>query len=175
MLRQTYVLAGCALALAIALSPIHAQVVAHQGVDTEKPVEFTSPMVLELPFKKAAKFPEGTGQAFDDLSKFVCDDTLVTRLSAKKVRASAKRGDRYAFDGTIFVRRSHDRRVSLTLEILVGPDQLAIATKAGIDAEENSSRIFNLQLSLTPDGSAKLARNPEASVLRLTVKVEDND
>lgn len=162
------------LALALFGAPAQAQVVARQGEETNKPTEFASPMVLELPFAKVIKFAEGTGKAFDDLTKFVCDDTTITRLFVKKVRASAKRGDRYAFNGNVFVRRSHDRLVTLTLDILVGSDVLASATKSNINAEENTSRQFNLQLNLNPEQTAILAANSETAVLRINVKVEDN-
>lgn len=168
---------GCVLwALALWAVPTYAQVVARQGgEEAEKVTEFVSPMVLELPFAVTAALPEGAAKSFENLSKFVCDDTLLTRLTAKRVRASAKRGDRYVIDGTVFVRRSHDRLVSLTLELLVGEERVAMAVKEKINAEENTSRTFSLQLSLSPTGTAKLAENPDSAVLKVTVNVKDND
>lgn len=126
-------------------STARAQVVAKQGAVKEEAV-FKSPMVLELPFAMLRRLDQGEGTPFKGLETYVCDDTRLTRLLATRTRASERKGDVYTFDGAVAVGNSHDRWVTIDLELVLSDSVLAKAQVVDLDAEEDKERDFQLKL-----------------------------
>lgn len=152
-----------------------AQVVAKQGEVQEK-VVFKSPMVLELPFAKVRGLDQGEGTPFKGLETYVCDDTRLTRLVVTRTRASERKGDVYTFDGTVAVGNSHDRWVTIDLDLVLLDAVLAKASVVDLDAEEEKERDFQLKLEVPAEATARLfAAEGQGAQFRLKVSVQDNN
>lgn len=169
-----------ALALLIAsvlAVPSTAQVVARQGTTSQnQPEEFTSPMVLELPLKDLVNLSFDTGRDFKEVSRFYCDDTSIKRLLLTKKRGSRKSGATvFDLKGSIGVRPSHDRLAALRFDLVNGEKSFGSSRIAGINAEEGKVRVFNSEISLSPQVYEALFSPPESALLRVTLTVVDND
>jgi hypothetical protein len=152
-----------------------AQINARQGVPAEEPPEFTSPMILELPFAQVLRLDEGFGTTFPDVNKFVCDDVNIDRLLVTKVQSSAKKGDRFALEGSVTVRESHDKTVNLDFEIYLKNKKLIAGWTLILDAEEKRTSPFKVQILVPAAAIAQLKDDPKSAVLKVTVKVAEED
>ena len=171
------------LAMVAFCLPCHAQVTARQGAADSAPNrEFTSPMVLEVPFvpetweKERLNSTNSVRRSISqgrrlDLSGYECDKVVVN--SVIFVRSKPRNGVvRYWVEAETYTRPGIDKLVTVTFEILQDPagQPEAAATVRDIDAEEKKLRAGVAEL-LVPE--TVLATSPPPT-LRITVSVRDN-
>lgn len=152
------------------------QVDARQGdPKEERPNDFTSPMVLELPLPNLSELEDREAHRFGDgIKEYYCDDVAIHELRLKRDRRRPKRGGaRIFFDlrGKLYVRPSHDREVTLTLALVQGENSLAETVIEDIEAEEKKYKSFKSRLDpRESDLDAAFATEPEP-LLRITMWV----
>ena len=125
-----------------------AQVTATQGAtaaETGKRTEFTSPMVLDIPFPDFRELPPGKDWITAAAREYSCDGVSLESLTvvpgrARKVWLLDGRGKErvveYMLQTKIRVQPSRDRTVGLRAELRHGDRTLASTTFHDIDAEE---------------------------------------
>lgn len=131
-------------------------------------------MILELPFEDAVQLEEGATFRLKGVGAFVCEDTMLARLSVKKTRASVKRGDTYKFEGTLTVRPSQDRFVVLELTIQLDGKAVSPEGRVRSHVEESNSAVFATEVNLTPEQTALLAAGAGSAKLKLRMAVAED-
>jgi hypothetical protein len=170
------VLSGWALAHAAAAG-LEAQVTARQGDAAASPQqEFQSPMILDLPLHDLRSLPIGTGFTFKEVTKFYCEDVVLSQLVIAKNKDRGKPpGLRLEIRGSVSVRPSYDRWTHLRFELLRGETQIASTVIFRLSTEEGLTTPFRTELKLDAEQVERLYAPGETPVsLRVTVTVADN-
>jgi hypothetical protein len=158
-------------------SSLEAQVTARQGDPAASPQqEFRSPMILDLPLYDLRSLPNGTGFTFKEVTKFYCEDVVLSQLVVAKNKDRGRPpGLRLEIRGMASVRRSYDRWTQLRFELLRGEERIAFVSMPRLSTEEGQTTPFHTEIMLTAQQAERLF-SPGESVpnLRVTVTVVDN-
>lgn len=170
--------AATLLCLLFVGSAVQAQVVARQGETQESPLQdFKSPMILDLPLKDLPVLPFNSGKDFKEVRKYYCDDVVLSQLVVVKKKDSRRGqppGVRMEIRGTVSVRQSHDRLVTLRFDVVKGEERFATAQVSHVNAEEGETTPFTAGLRLAAEEIERLFAEGEPAVLRVTMAVADN-
>ena len=165
------------LILAHSLS-LHAQVTARQGDPSESAArEFKSPMILDLPLKDFQRLTSGSGKDIKEVQKYYCDDLTISRLVITKKEESHRgkpSGLHLEIDGSLYVRPSYDRLVTLRFDAVKGEDRLATIQVSDISVGEGRTKGFKADLYVHPAALDRLFAEGMPALLRVVVTVQDN-
>ena len=161
------------LLLALAATPVLAQVTAKQGeARTESRQRFRSPMVLEVPAGALLALERGDSWSFPEVGNYLCEDAWLRDVQIKRTRA--RQGElEYEVEGFILVADSYDREAAVRFEFLDGERVAGGGHKDRIDAEEQKTTRFWFKMNLTADAASAL-RSSSAPTLRLTLELLQN-
>jgi hypothetical protein len=163
------------LVLSLLLTPLMGQSIAQQGTAADlKPNGFTSPMVVELPLDRL-KVPEpGDVYPFTDQDKFVCEDVSIPLILVQKSIGWSKQV-KLTIRTTVYVRPSHDRKVTLRYTLVGGDGKLgpmpSLVTDQEISAKERKHRSDSSTLELTQEAFDNLFKGEGHPKLKLVMTV----
>lgn len=155
------------------------QVAARQGdPKEERPNDFTSPMILELPLPDLSALDEKHVERYrDEIRDYFCDDVSIRELRLQRRRAKGEGPDKRVFfrvRGDLFVRPSRDRRVSLKLGVVRGDATLAELEIENLDAEEKKRTGFKGSFWLREAELEEAFASAPAPVLRVSLWVRED-
>ena len=135
---------------------------------------FESPMVLETPFTRIDRLPKRGSVVLSDLSEFWCEDARLLAVSVQKTQENSKT-TRFRISGFVFVRPSFDRTAHLSVDLVAGEQAVARGADRKIDAEEEKSTPFKVDLDV-PAGSLARLREAGEDEARIVFRLvlEDN-
>ncbi len=156
-----------------------AQVEARQGDSKEeRPNDFTSPMVLELPLSDLSALAGGELVEYqDEIREFFCDDVALRhfQIERQKTRGSdATAQVTFRIRGTLYVRPSHDREVALDITIGKGEDVVAETRLTEIEAEEKKRKAFKQRFVVPQRRLLEAFSSDPTPTLRITMWVRDD-
>lgn len=130
-----------------------AQVVAEQGAP---PADFHSPMILTVRFRDLSSVVPNS--RFDiGFGDYWVDDVQLRRLTVR--RSPDRKGlIQLAFEGSVYVRQSHDREVVAKFELLADGATIATWSTDRFDAEERKTSAFRFAGTLPADSTPNQMR-----------------
>ena len=130
-------------------------------------VALDQPLRLSIPISSVVS--ETGGSLWESFRNVVVADTSLRTLT---IEPKWRRGGGLRLDVTseLYVRPSHDKRVSLQLELMAGDRLIARDTLTSIDAEEKRSKEVKSRFEIGAGGVAAL-RAAERPELRITMTV----
>jgi len=159
------------LLLGFLLTPLMAQVTARQGTSADvKQSAFTSPLVIELPLDRLKTPEPGDTYPFTDQDKFVCDDVSIPLILLRKSIGFSKQV-KLNLQTTVFVRPSHDRKVTLRYTLLSGDGTPGPTTEQEISAKEKKHRSDSSTLELSQEAFDNLFKGDAHPRLKLVMTV----
>ena len=161
------------LLLLAASAPLGAQIQARQGVPGPDPARrFTSPMILDVPAEALQALKSRGTWRVPEVDQYQCEHVTITNLAVRKF--VGRKGDVHLqITGKVVVADSFDRYVALRFDIVDQSNVLGSASKAEIDAEEESTTPFRIDLPLQGPPAQQFAASPDLG-LRLTVTLGRN-
>ena len=158
------------LLLLAASAPLGAQIEARQGVPGIDPAKkFRSPMILDIPAEALRTLPSRGSWKVPDVDQYVCEHVTITHLTVRK--SVSRKGDvRLQITGKVVVANSFDRYVALRFDVVDQDAVLGSVSKAEIDAEEETTTPFRVELALQGPPAQRFAASPDLD-LRLTVSL----
>jgi hypothetical protein len=137
-------------------------------------VDVAQPLKVELdirPEPESARKKRATLWRSGRLSRYYCDDTVISHLQLEKVTHP---GDvTLVWRIFITVRRSYDRLVDLQLQLMEGDRVVAESRDRAIDAEEGKTRDLKFHMRLRPEVFEQLFSAGAAPRLRMTMTVRE--
>lgn len=156
-----------------------AQVEVRQGdAGEERPNDFTSPMVLELPLPDLSAMSDGAIQQYqDEIRDYFCDDVALRHIQIERRKTTGPEASAqvtFRIRGTLFVRSSHDREVTLEVSIEKDGEPLIETEIREIEAEEKKSKAFKRQFVVPQSRLGTAFSSDPAPVLKITMWVRDD-
>lgn len=158
---------------------VTAQVEARQGdAKEERPHDFTSPMVLELPLADLSALADGEIVAYqEEIREYFCDDVALRHLQIERQKTRGSNTSSqvtFRIRGTLYVRPSHDREVALDISINKGDEIVAETRLAEIEAEEKKRRAFQRRFVVSQSRLVQAFSSDPPPTLRITMWVRDD-
>ena len=161
------------LLLLAASAPLGAQIQARQGVPGIDPArKFRSPMILDVPAEALRTLPSRGTWKVPEVDQYHCEHVTIHDLAVRK--SVSRKGDvRLQISGRVVVANSFDRYVTLGFDVVDQGKVLGSVSKGEIDAEEETTTPFRLELRLEGLPAQQFAASPDLD-LRLTVTLRGN-
>jgi hypothetical protein len=121
------------------------------------------------------EFPAGS-QPGEELRDYICDDVRIESLSTRW-KLQRREGRKYYFLETeieVFTRKSHDRLVDVTVELVGDGKVLLRYMIPTIDAEEEEHRKATGRSERISADQFKRTTDLDGLIRRFTVQVKDN-
>lgn len=174
MMRQFEIFA---LLLLLAAPAIGGEIKVRQGTESDLPTksDFTSPMILDLPFPDPSRLRPGTVRRYgEETQEYFCDDVAVYDLNLSRGKRSKSSPEiLFKIDGLLYVRPSFDRLVDLDLVVLNGETELGRSRLIDIDAEEKKTTPFKTTMALDISAMERALAQGTRPILRLIVVVRE--
>jgi hypothetical protein len=168
MLNAIHFQAAFLVLLFLIPSVTNAQVVARQGETSQPPskpeiVEFTSPMILDLPLDEVLALKIGSQFQYEGLNLYRCEGVSVREFEAER-RIGPNLS--LAFHGELRAVNRVEREVALQVDLLAGEEVVARDRVAALKLIGKID--FSAEIKLT-EKQLTLLRNSSTRTLRLTI------
>ncbi len=126
-------------------------------------------MILDLPARALATLVPGAGWNVPGLRDYRCEDAWISSMRIVRTDKGKDGPMRFRAEGIVMVAESHDRFVTLRLDLLAGEKQLGGGVSSRFDAEETKATQFAFKFEIPAPSAAALVASMDP---KLRVRME---